>query len=196
MLKVLSLHTLQSIFEYEVLQPLTPFGQLTYIRCLIHYFDGKEATNENCRAFEIYKNQIPNPNSQHFIELQAAGLVTIHTNKISFPNKWYKYIDKTMLDKVTVEEHLVISGLRPVMEFKDDMKNQGSAFDLLGIRHKLKKEQIEKLMDEFFMEQDAKQKHYYSVTEVTAHCINWFNKKKFDLPTNTGKSTGKILGMQ
>ncbi len=131
----------------------------------------------------------------HFIELQDAGLITMHTNKISFPNKWYKYIDKTQLDRVTVEEHLITSGLKPVMEFKEEMLQQGSAFDLLGMRHRLRKEQIDKLIDEFFMEQKAKKKHYYSITDVSSHCINWFNKTMKTRHLSTvNKSQGKILG--
>ncbi|MES2287644.1 MAG: hypothetical protein V4547_18255 [Bacteroidota bacterium] len=194
MLRLLSLFTLQQIFEFEALKPLTPFGQLTYIRCLLYYFEGKEATNENCKAFELYKNEIPNPNSMHFLELQEAGLITLHTNRIGFPNKWYKYIDKSQLDKVTVEEHLITSGLKPAMEFQEEMLQQGSAFDLLGMRYRLKREQIETLIKDFFMEQSAKQKHYYSITDCSSHCINWFGKKKFDMPLNSGKSSGKILG--
>jgi len=194
MLKVISLYTLQMVFEHEATRQISPLAQLTYIKCLQYYFEGKDATIDNAVSFEIAKNQIPNPNSKHFIELQDAKLIKLEENKIYFPNKWYKWIDKEQLNKVAPDIYLVTAGLKPALEFEQEMLQQGSALDLLGMRHRLKREQIEKLIKEFFMEQDAKKKHYYSIADCSSHCINWFNKKKFDMPLNQGKSSGKILG--
>lgn len=194
MLKVLTLYTLQQVFEFESQIPLSALAKQSYIECLLYHFEGKEPTIQNAGDFEILRKDITNPGSKHFLELEQAGLVKVTSKVIEFPSKWYRYIDKSQLDKTTPDVYLAAAGLRPAREFEQEMLTHGSSFDLLGMRHKLKPEQIEKLIKEFFMEQEAKQKHYYNVAECAGHCINWFGKKKFDMPLNTGKSGGKILG--
>lgn len=197
MLKVISLHTIQKIFEYEVLKPVSALSKLSYINTLIFYFEGKEATVDNCKAFEIPINQVKNPNKtmKYYIELQEAGLVKINDTTISFPNKWFKYIDKNLLDKVTPQEYVGMVGAKSITEFEQNLLKGGSAFELLGMRHKLSTQRITELIREFILEQKTKESVYYSDADVAKHCINWFNKRIPLLPKSQQGGTGKILGL-
>ena len=197
MLKVITLYTIQKIFELEATDTVSQMTKLVYINTLMHYFEDKEATTANCGTFEILKADIKNPTRtmKYFYELENACLVVIGENTISFENKWYKYIDKSKLDKISPEEHVAMASAMPGKSFEKDLLGNVNAFDLLGMRHKLSPERISELIKEFIMESAAKNKTYYNAGDCANHCINWFNKKMQFAPKNPQKGTGKILGM-
>lgn len=175
MLKIISLHTIKQIFETEAKIPLSAMAKITYISCLSYWFEDMPADLDSNTGFDVVIAQMKTLN--HFTELQAAGLVQINPDTVTFYNVWNRHIDKTLLNKPSPEVYLGLHEQKPANEYEKDLLASRNAFDLLGMRHKLSDKQIEDLMKEFVKEQDAVGNKYYHAGDCISHCLRWVGKK-------------------
>lgn len=196
MLRIISLHTLKQIFETEVRVSLSPMAQMTYINCLMYWFDGMPLDLESANAFDIVKAQMKSypANEKYFKEMETAGIVQINSETITFFNYWRKHIDKDLLNKPSPEQYLQRSEEKPAREYLSELLVNRSLFDLVGMRHKFPEDKIKELIKEFVQEQDVTKKKYFNPDRCAEHCIRWINKKAPHVPKGTGAGNGKILG--
>jgi len=196
MLRVISLHTIKQIFETESLTQLSPMAKMSYISCLMYYFEDMPLDLESTNTFDIIKAQIKSYNTtqKYFNEMQEAGLVKINHETITFFNHWRKYIDKSLLNKPTPEQYLQQTEPKSAKELQDELFNNKSLFELIDMRHKLPKEKIIQLIKEFIKEGEVRKIVYYNPARCAEHCFQWFNKKAPSQPKITNNPNGKILG--
>lgn len=197
MLQVISLHTINKIFEIESFQEVSAMARFAYITILNYYFEGMEPSIENNVGFTIHRDNIPNPDSKYFGELEEAGLIVIDRDKsqINVLNKWGNHINKSLLSKPTPEEYLARQANKSVVDFENYLLTSVSVFDLFGMRYKLSPDKITEMIKDFIAEKKAANTRYYSESECATHCINWFNKRMQNVPKNQQKGSGKILGL-
>lgn len=202
MLRVITLHTIQQIFQTEATQQVSAMAQMAYIRCLTHYFADLPANRENCVAFTLRFAQMNNgPRSRkYFEELAQAGLVTLTDKTVEFLPVWHRHIDRSKLDPTDVMERVgIMTGARPAEDYRNDIENNQSFKDLIGMKHGISEQDLEArvkpLIDEFLKEQQAKHKVYYNPTEAIGHCISWIGKR---LPVvdraQMRKAAGNFIG--
>ncbi len=81
MLKIISLHTIKQIFETEAVNTLSPMAKMSYISCLMYWFEDMPADLDSTSGFDIVQAQIKSfeKNHRYFMEMELAGLVKITT---------------------------------------------------------------------------------------------------------------------
>lgn len=196
MLKAISLHTIKQIFEIEAMQPLSPMAKMSYISCLMYYFEDMPMDLESADAFDIIKAQIKSYNStlKYFTEMQHAGLVKINSETITFFNHWRKHIDKDLLNKPTIAQHFKQEDAKSATQLKPELLKNKSLFDLIGMKHKFSEQKIIELIGEFCQEGEVSKTVYYNPAKCAEHCFRWINKKA-PLVSKTVPGTGsKLLG--
>jgi hypothetical protein len=193
MLKLISLHAIQQIFETEATDIVSPLAKMCYINCIMHYFDGLPENLDNTKAFDLLIKDMKNygKNHKYFMELQDVNLVIINNNTITFINHWYKYIDKTRLERKNPEEYLGMMGWRPAKDFTNDLLTNDSLYDLLGMHYSLSRETVTKEINLFIQEQETKKKHYSSPNDAITHFIAIMKKKANTLPKTSHSSNQK-----
>ncbi len=196
MLTVLNLYTVDKIFTEEVEKKLSAMAQMVYINCLLHHFRAKPATVSGAVAFEIFKNDFKQYEKfkVYFQELHKAGLVIISDERISFSNAWGKHIDRSQLEKVSPEEYVAGFQFSPVTKFKDEMIASQNLIELSGMKYKLAKNQVSKMIELFVKEQETFETKYSSYGECVKHFTYWLQGNIDKIPKDSVKSTGKILG--
>lgn len=196
MLRVISLHTIKQIFETEALTQLSPMAKMSYISCLMYYFEDMPMDLESTNTFDIIKAQIKSYNTtqKYFNEMQEAGLVKINQETITFFNHWRKHIDKELLNKPSPAEYLQQSEPKTANDLLPELLKNKSLFELVDMRHKLLPEKIIQLIKEFAKEGEVTKAVYYNPARCAEHCFRWINKKAPQIPKNTNNPSGKILG--
>jgi hypothetical protein len=197
MIKMLDLITLQVV--EDIFSPTINIPSLAkslYINCLIKHFRGKEATEENCQQFVFETKDIPNYNKFYptFLELHKANLVGINHGEVIFINKWGHLIDRSKL----ISNDLGKAKKNSVLNYADELKQNTSMIDVVGMKNKLSRNQVLKMVDIFLLEQDATQTSYKDLGELSKHFIYWVNLNlgKIQLENEVIKSKGKILGLE
>ncbi len=195
MLKAISLHTLKQIFETEALAPLSPMARMSYISCLMYYFEDMSMDLDSAQSFNIIKAQVKayDKTLRYFEEMQTAGLVQINDQTITFINHWNRHIDKNLLTKPDPEHHFNGSEPKSATEHLNDLLENKSLFDLIKMHHKLSDEQIKGLIYEFAKEGEVTKTKYYNPARCAEHCFRWINKKAPKM-SKVNPGTGKILG--
>ena len=79
-------------------------------------------------------------------------------------------------------------------DFKDEMYNSHQLVEAVAMKLRIKKQQVNELLQLFFAEQDGIQKEYANESECRKHFIYWSHNNSNKLQTITVKSTSKILG--
>lgn len=196
MLRVISLHTIKQIFETESLTQLSPMAKMSYISCLMYYFEDMPLDLESANAFDIIKAQIKSYNTtqKYFNEMQEAGLVKINPETITFFNHWRKHIDKDLLKKPTPEQYLNQSEPKLAKELYNDLIQNKSMFELIQMRTKLPEDKIIQYIQEFVKEGEVTKTVYYNPSRCAEHCFRWITKKAPVAPKLTNNPGGKILG--
>lgn len=197
MIKMLDLITLQVV--EDIFAPTintSPMAKSLYINCLIKHFKDKEAVEENAQQFIFMTADIPNYKKFYplFTELHQAQLVKINHGHIIFQNKWGELIDRTKL----LNGNLGKSNGGSVLDYAEALMQNTSMIDVVGMKNKLSRNQVLKMVDIFLLEQDATQTSYKDLGELSKHFIYWvnLNKDKVQMENEVIKSKGKILGLE
>jgi hypothetical protein len=193
MIDLITLNVVDQIFNS--CEKVKPLSKLLYINCLTKKFKELDATAENATSFEFSKNEIPKYHKweTNFIDLQLAGLVTITIDTIVFNNTWGQLIDRSKFGGTKVG----ISTMNSALKFEEELVNNTSMLDVIGMKNKLNKNQVLSLIKIFVLEQDATQSMYRDLGECSKHFIYWVNTNidKIDIVQDTAKSKSKILGL-
>ena len=194
MYQLLTFEVIYRIFtEYATIN-VSSMSRLLYLNCLMHHFNGKDATDENSMAFEMFEEDIKNYAKwkKNFQELHKAKVITITDKMIHFNNTWGQFIDRTQLVKKSS-----LLPLKTAEELREDLFQNKSAIDVLGMKHNVTPNKISSMMDIFIKEQQAVGTRYNDSGEVSKHFIYWFssNINKIELKNETVKSKGKIIGL-
>jgi hypothetical protein len=85
-----------------------------------------------------------------------------------------------------------------VLNYADELKQNTSMIDVVGMKNKLSRNQVLKMVDIFLLEQDATQTSYKDLGELSKHFIYWVNLNlgKIQMENEVIKSKGKILGLE
>lgn len=195
MLKVITLYTIERIFNEDSEQKLSPMAKMVYISCLMHYFKDKPAKISSIAAFEILEEEMKSfeKHRKSFLELSRAGLVTIGKNSVIFKNLWGKHIDHSLLEKQSVESYLGAFNYKPVKDFEEELKASQSMAELARMKHRLSKIQLEKLIQLFIIEQTAKEKMYANYSDCISHFNNWIPSNINKLPQDKIKSNSELI---
>jgi hypothetical protein len=196
MIKMIDLITLNVVNQiFNSCEKVKPLSKLLYINCLTKKFKELDATAENATSFEFLKNEIPKYNiwQTNFMDLQIAGLVTVTHDAVVFNNTWGQLIDRSKFGGIQVG----ISTMNSALKFEQDLMNNTSMLDVIGMKNKLNKNQILSLIKIFVLEQDATQSMYRDLGDCSKHFIYWVNtnKDKIEIVQDTAKSKSKILGL-
>lgn len=196
MLKIINLFVIDKIFTEVSEINLSAISKMLYINCLTYHFKDKPAKVSSSVAFEILNKEVPNYNKyeKYFIELHKAELIVLSDSKILFNNVWGQYIDRSKLEKVTPDEYVAGFSFQSVLSFKDELFNNQKLYELVMMKNKLTKIQIDKLLDLFIKEQETFETKYNNFSECVKHFSYWISKNIDSLPKNVVVSSGKILG--
>lgn len=201
MLRIITLHTIQQIFETEAQAEVGPMAQLAYIRCLTHHFQDLPATRENCVAFTLRFAQMNNgqKSKKYFQELEKAGLVKLTDKTVEFPAIWHRHIEWGKLSQADLETRLMAKSGQSPDDFKAELLKNQTFFDIVGMRHGIKPEDAPKkiavLIEEFTKEQLATGNKYYNFHEFSRHCLGWISRKLPQIPPKDLKKLGgQLLG--
>lgn len=196
MIKMIDLITLNVVDQiFNSCEKVKPLSKLLYINCLTKKFKDLDATAENATSFEFLKNEIPKYNKwqTNFMDLQIAGLVTVTHDAIVFNNTWGQLIDRSKFGGIQVG----MSTMNSALKFEQDLMNNTSMLDVIGMKNKLNKNQVLSLIKIFVLEQDATQSMYRDLGDCSKHFIYWVNTNidKIEIVQDTAKSKSKILGL-
>lgn len=193
MIDLITLNVVNQIFNS--CEKVKPLSKLLYINCLTKKFKELDATAENATSFEFLKNEIPKYNiwQTNFMDLQIAGLVTVTHDAVVFNNTWGQLIDRSKFGGIQVG----ISTMNSALKFEQELMNNTSMLDVIGMKNKLNKNQVLSLIKIFVLEQDATQSMYRDLGDCSKHFIYWVNtnKDKIEIVQDTAKSKSKILGL-
>jgi hypothetical protein len=191
MLDVLTINTVNQIFNTST--KIKPLSKILYISCLTKHFEQLDATEENSVAFEIKKSEMSNYGKwiKEFENLEAAGLLQIHKDSVFFENKWGQLIDRSRLNFQST-----IQALKTASDYEVELTQNTSMIDVIGMKNKISKKQVLKLIKMFVLEQEATQTKHKDIGECSKHFIYWVNNNldKVDNRNESVKSTAKILG--
>jgi hypothetical protein len=196
MIKMIDLITLNVVNQiFNSCEKVKPLSKLLYINCLTKKFKDLDATADNATSFEFLKNEIPKYNKwqTNFMDLQIAGLVTVTHDTVVFNNTWGQLIDRSKFGGIQVG----ISTMNSALKFEQELMNNTSMLDVIGMKNKLNKNQILSLIKIFVLEQDATQSMYRDLGDCSKHFIYWVNTNidKIEIVQDTAKSKSKILGL-
>ena len=177
MLKLFSLHTLNSIFNQDSLISLSAKAKIAYIQCLTYYFEDLEPKIVNLQSFELHKRVVNQKSIVYFQELEKAGLVIINESTITFINHWHKYIDKSQLEKVKAHEYLGLMDYKKAIDYQRELLNNETFCELLQMEFKISKEKVVHLCNRFFNEQNAIEQSYANYQSASRHCLSWIRKE-------------------
>lgn len=177
MLKHISLHTINSIFNLDSLFSLSAKAKVAYLQCLTYHFEDLEPKMVNLQSFELQKRIVNQKSIVYFQELEKAGLVKINENTITFINHWHKYIDKSSFEKVKAHEYLGLMDYKKANDYKDELLNSDSFSELLQMEFKIDRQKVVYLLNRFFNEQNAIEQSYPNYQSASRHCLSWIRKE-------------------
>ena len=190
MLKLFSLHTLNSIFNQDSLISLSAKAKIAYIQCLTYHFEDLEPKIVNLQSFELHKRVVNQKSIVYFQELEKAGLVIINESTITFINHWHKYIDKSQLEKVKAHEYLGLMDYKKAIDYKEELLNNQTFSELLQMEFKIDKDKVVYLVNRFFNEQNAVEQSYANYQSASRHCLSWIRK---EMKNNSGGIINKTV---
>jgi hypothetical protein len=191
MLNLFTLQVFETIFETRSENKLSSMAKSLYINCLYGYFKGKEATDKNSMAFDIFLSDLKNYSKwqKYFQELHKAKLINIQTDRINFINHWGQFIEREKLTKP-------ITSKKDANSYRENLQNNKTLIDLIAMKQSLNETQINNFIDLFVKEQEAVLNKYNNESEISKHFMNWCNTqvKKSRPVSEKVKSKAKILG--
>lgn len=196
MLTLITLYTLDKIFNEEAKIRLEGGARALYVNCLTHHFRDRKPTVANAVQFEMLKADIKGyaKIEKNFKLLQQAELVVIGEESIVFVNVWGQHIDREKLERIAPDEFVAGFQFHPIEKFKDELLNSQSLIELQAMKYKATKQQVVKMMELFFKEQETFEKKYSDHADCKKHFTYWLGKNVANMPKDTVKSKNQILG--
>lgn len=184
---VLSIKTMSSIFK-DCKGKLSYGSMQLYQNILQHHFNDKEEVIGNLNEFEIKKHEIPNYTKYKklFDELQNAELIKCNVERVLFFDKWTKHIQIFRM-KANLKKNFAT-------DFKDEMYNSHSLIEAVAMKLRIKKEDVNPLLQLFFAEQEGVQKEYATESDCRKHFIYWSQHNMNKIQKKRVTSNSKILG--
>jgi hypothetical protein len=191
----ITLSTLDRIFKEKAEIEIKPLTKMLYINVLTHHFKSLEANEKNLSAFDMFPKDLQYEKFENqYQELHKAKLITIGNTFITFNNVWGSYIDRYSLNEI--KKATYESSMKTAEFFKEEMLKNQSMFEVIGMKHKLTRITLLKMIDIFITEQKAIQNKYENASEVTKHFIHWSGSyaSKIHTTPEVVKSKNKIIG--
>lgn len=199
MLDLITLNTLEKIFEERLMHKITPSAKTLYQNCLVYHFKSKPATEKNSRSFHIFKGDVKNyaKFEETFKELENAKLVTINAQTIEMHNNWGQYIDRLQLQENENNQNTETT-LQKADYFFEQLTTNQTLIDVTGMKHRLKQEVVKQMIELFVSEQKAIGTKYAKSEECAKHFIYWvtYNIPMNEVKNEVVKSSSKILGKE
>lgn len=198
MLKLINLFVIDKIFSECVISNIGARAKMLYINCLMHHFRNKKATTIDSVSFSIRIVEVNNYYNFYpdFVELEKAELVVLENESIKFINLWGKYIDKSQLDKISIDEYVGMYEKRLPSVYLDNLKGNIKLYELIQMKHKVSIEKINALLELFVKEQEAFNKLYDNENDVAKHFSFWIQNNLNKVQSETVKTGAKILGLK
>lgn len=185
---LLSIKVMKQIFDNECKSKINATSMIIYQYGLLRHFDNLEETINNLNEFEVDISTINNYSNftDNFLQLKNAGLIEIKDKTICFKDVWRKYINTSRM------KYLNNSGKAD--DFKDQMYNSHQLVELIMMKYKVSKKNVNELLQLFFAEQAATQNTYADESQCRMHFVNWVKTNKDKVSSTKATSSGKILG--
>jgi hypothetical protein len=188
MLKLLTLDTINKIFKNQE-KPISALSKMIYINCLTFHFENLSATFNNACSFELFNSDIDIKKFQkNFVELHKAGYVIMKDNSVYFENLWGQLIDRSKLKKDAVFQ----TNFNTIDWWWTDLFHSKTTEENIMKNCKITQKQYQDNLALFINEQQATEKTYNNLNEVTRHFFYWTQKK---FPSINQPKSHKILGM-
>lgn len=191
----ITLTVIDKIFTEKSEKELRPLTKILYINVLTHHFKNLEANEKNLSAFDMFSDKLQYSKFEtNYKELHEARLITIGQTFITFNNVWGSYIDRSSLNEI--KKATYESSMKTAEFFKEEMLKNQSMFEVIGMKHKLTRITLLKMIEIFITEQKAIQNKYENASEVTKHFIHWSGSyaSKIHTTPEVVKSNNKIIG--
>lgn len=185
---IFSITAMSNIFK-ESKEKLSYGARQLYQNILQHYFSDKEETVANLNEFEIFYEYIPNYSkySKQLTELNNAELIKLKETTILFKDVWTKHIQIGRMNENNI--------MQLASDFKDEMYNSHQLVEAVAMKLRIKKQEVNQLLQLFFAEQDGIQKKYNNEAECRKHFIYWSQNNVDKIEKTRVRSTSKILGL-
>jgi hypothetical protein len=186
---------IDNIFKHKAEIEIKSMSKMLYINILMAQFKDKEANEKNAMAFEIFYDDIKNYKrwENNFKELHKARLLTIGDKFITVHNSWGTYIDRSQITDLKNAQYA--TSLIDAEHFKQNLVNNQTMFEVTGMKHRLSKENMLKMIDQFIAEQMVVKTKYLNESECTRHFIHWISKNSTNPMQSVIKSkSSKIIG--
>lgn len=184
---IFSIRIMSNIFK-DCNAKLSYGSMQLYQNILQHYFSDKEEVIANLNEFELYYEYIPNYHkyAKQLTELENAELIELKTNSILFKDKWTKHIQ---FFRMKANHKMNVA-----TDFKDEMYNSHQLTEAVAMKLRIKKEDVNQLLQLFFAEQEGVQKEYPNESECRKHFIYWSKHNVDKVQKTRVTSNSKILG--
>ena len=178
---VISIAAMSNVFK-EAEQKLSNSSKQLYQNILQHYFSDKEELLANLNEFEVGYDYIPKYEKWK----NNAKLIKLKQTTILFFDKWSTHIQ---LHRMTKQHKMQLAS-----DFKDEMYNSHQLVEAVAMKLRIKKQEVNQLLQLFFAEQDGIGKTYQNESECRKHFIYWCQNNINKIAKSSVKSNSKILG--
>jgi hypothetical protein len=185
---VFSIRAMSNIFK-EAEVKLSYGAMQLYQNILQHHFSDKEEVVGNLNSFVMKFDDIPNYGKyrKELSELELAKLISFdNIDEIHFLDVWTKHIQ---LGRMKANNKMQLASA-----FKEEMQNSQQLLEAVAMKLRVKTDDVHKLLQLFFAEQDGIQKQYPNESECRKHFIYWSQHNANKIEKTTVRSTSKILG--
>lgn len=177
MLKLISLHTLNKIFDQEAIIKLSPKAKIAYMQCVTFHFEDLAPKLANLQPFELQKGIINQRSLPLFQELEKAGLVINNETTITFVNHWAKHIDKSKMERAPAHEYLGLMNYKKAIEYKPELLKHQGFYEITKMQCKISADRVTELINMFFKEQDAHEESFPNYQAASRHCLSWIRQQ-------------------
>ena len=187
--EAISISVMDNIFK-EVDTKLSYGSMQFYQNCMNYHFSSQEEDIVNLNEFHISYDKLKNLEKYRLqlTQLEKAKLIVLEKDNILFLNVWSKHLQLHRFKKNNYK-------LSSVMDYKDEMYNSNSLIEAVAMKSRIKKEEVNQLLQLFFAEQNAIGKEYQNESECRKHFIYWSNNNINKVVKVKVKSKSQILGL-
>lgn len=187
--EVISISVMDKIFKAVDIK-LSFSSMQFYQNCINHHFSKQEEDIVNLNEFYISYDKLKNLEKYklQLTQLEEAKLIVLEKNNFLFLNVWSKHLQLYRFENNNYK-------LSSVMDYKDEMYNSRSLLELVAMKSRINKEEVNQLLELFFSEQYAIGKEYQNESECRKHFIYWSNNNIKKVVKVKVKSKNQILGL-
>lgn len=186
---VLSIKAMSNIFK-ECDKKLSYGAMQLYQNLLQHHFSSQEEHVGNLNEFVIKYQDIPSYEKYRKLltELDVAKLIELSNDGMKFLDVWTKHIQLSRFREFSV--------MKTASEFQDEMQTSQQLIETVGMKARLKREEVNSLLATFIKEQDAIGKKYQNQADCRKHFMYWVLRNADKTEKSKVTSSAKILGQK